>query len=342
MRIFHWFGFVPVLAISLAATADESRIGHRKYTFGEESGHLWYPTDSDVAPKSQRYHPLPIYASINVVENAQAAPGRRPLILISHGILGESTSYAWLSARLAADGAIVAAPDHHRQSRTDFEEPELFRFYRRAMTLSATLNWVLAEPGLAGAIDSERIYVIGHSVGGHSALTLAGGIFDLEAVMRGSREGVTRSRLAARMVKEHARRPPSPGDIEANGKSYRDTRFKKAVLLDPVPVWPGFREESLGSLAFPVLYVGCSQSEIFDSDAVKAALRNAIPDLRIEETAAGHFVFANRGTWLGRLLRPEFFKDPKGVDRAQVHDRVYRWISAFLGISRAQNTASGQ
>lgn len=328
------------LAFALVA-AEAAKVGHKKFSFGSESGHLWYPTDSDAEPKAQRYHPLPVYASIRTVEDAGMAPGRRPLILLSHGILGEATSYAWLSALLAADGALVAAPDHDRQSRSDFEEPELFRFYRRALTLSATLDRLLADPGFAAGIDPDRIFVIGHSVGGQSALSLAGGIFDLDAVLQGSREALTRSRLADRMVKAFAAQPPSPGDLEAGGRSYRDARFKKVVLLDPVPVWPGFREESLRSLGVPVLYIGCSHSEIFDSDAVKAALGRSIPDFRSEETGAGHFVFANTGTWLGRLLRPEAFRDRDGVDRDQVHGRVHAWISDFLGLAPSQE-ASGR
>lgn len=206
------------------------------------------------------------------------------------------------------------------------------------MTLSATLDWISGEPGLAASIDTGRIYVIGHSAGGHTALTLAGGVCDLEAVLKGSREGVMRSRLASRMVEEFAKQPLSPSDIEANGKSYRDDRFKKSVLLDPVPVWPGFREESLRSLPVPVLHIGCSHSEIFDSDAAKSALANTIPGFLSEETGAGHFVFANRGTWLGRLLRPAVFKDREGVVRAQVHDRVHAWIASFLGLSQPQES----
>ena len=91
----------------------------------------------------------------------------------------------------------------------------------------------------------------------------------------------------------------------------------------------------LKALDIPILYVGCSRSEIFDSDAAKAALAGLIPRFQSQETRAGHFVFAEEGTWLGRLIRPSVFKDPEGIERAVVHDQVYAWITAFLDLGAA-------
>ncbi len=181
------------------------------------------------------------------------------------------------------------------------------------------------------AIDTGRIFIIGHSVGGHTALSLIGGKFALQSVLQGARDSVIRNRLAGRMLKDYAQIPPSQAEIDSNGGDYRDARIRKAVLLDPVPIWPGFTSVSLQGVTVPVLYIGCKQSEIFDSEAVKSALANIIPNYQSHETGAGHFVFANEGTWLGRLVASRYFKDAPGVNRAQVHENLYRWIVEFLG-----------
>jgi predicted dienelactone hydrolase len=236
---------------------------------------------------------------------------------------------------MAAAGAVVLSPEHKAQSRADLEEAELFRFYRRPTTLSAHLDWILADKRFAGILDTARIFVVGHSVGGHSALLLAGARYDLDVVLERGRSQSQRDRLAARMAKAYAKTPPSAEVRAANGLGYRDLRIRRAVLLDPVPVYPGFTDASLKALDIPILYVGCSRSEIFDSDAVKAALAGLIPLFQSQETRAGHFVFAEEGTWLGRLIRPSVFRDPEGIGRAGAHDKVYEWITDFLDLGAA-------
>ena len=309
------------------------RVGHIRFEGGGETGHIWYPTQSREPTTNQRYTRAPVTKGIEAIDNAPPSPGHHPLIVLSHGILGLSTSYAWLSSLLAQSGAVVLAPDHPKQSRSDWEEPEQYRFYKRPLTLSGATNWILKEKRFASVIDTGRIYLIGHSVGGHSALLLAGARFNLEGMMDGSRKSLVRNKLADRMTQEFVKLKPSLSDIDANARNYRDIRFKKIILLDPTPVYPGFTDQSLGGLILPILYVSCSKSEIFDSDKVKENLLRLIPAMETRETGAGHFIFAGNGTWLGRLVLPSIFKDPPGIDREKVHRDVFTWITGFLDIT---------
>lgn len=327
---------IAVLGISAACAAGE-KAGYLRSENAAGIAHVWYPADTPEEPSARRYLPLPVSRKVRVVENAAAAAGPRPVILLSHGILGLATSYSWLACRLAEAGAVVLSAEHKGQSRADFTEAALLRFHERPRTLSAQLDWLLRDPRFAGAVDTARIFMVGHSVGGHSALLLAGARFDLEATLAAGRTQAVRNMLAGRMAREAEAHPPAQADLAANAAEYRDPRIKRFVLLDPVPVYPGFTDTSLKALSLPILYVGCSKSEIFDSDAAKASLRGLIPGFSEQETGAGHFVFAEEGTWVGRLLRPAVFKDPEGIDRARTHDQIYGWIAGFLELGSPVN-----
>jgi predicted dienelactone hydrolase len=97
---------------------------------------------------------------------------RFPLIIISHGVNGKPTSYAYLAARLASEGFVVIGP-HHGDQRSGGDE---------ALERLKDMTFLLADlrsiadrvaPGLARRIDRRRIGVIGHSFGAHTVAQLA-------------------------------------------------------------------------------------------------------------------------------------------------------------------------
>lgn len=125
----------------------------------------------------------------------QASPrdcGRYPLVIFSHGLDGCGTQSVFLTEQLARAGYIVASPDHADAGcssdgglarwhlpQQSFMTPMRWteRSYReRYRDLEAVLDWITGPSSfLTSVIDAEKIAAAGHSLGGYSALALAGG-----------------------------------------------------------------------------------------------------------------------------------------------------------------------
>lgn len=115
-----------------------------------------------------------------------------PLILFSHGYTGCNTQSVFLMEALARAGYLVLAPNHKDAlcgsagGLWNFQRPqEPFRdasqwndtIYRdRRADIEAVLDAALAHNSFQGVrIDPARIGIAGHSLGGYTALGMAGG-----------------------------------------------------------------------------------------------------------------------------------------------------------------------
>ena len=156
---------------------------------------IWYPAhgEGDGAVPSH-YEPIPgiSFAAANALERAAVAPGRYPLIVLSHGRTGMRFAYAMLSEALAARGAVVVAPDHAGDAMADWlggtfvddRTNEVNRVGDARFLLDTLLGdphahdtTVAAELApLTAVIDPERIAAIGHSYGAYTALATAAGV----------------------------------------------------------------------------------------------------------------------------------------------------------------------
>ncbi len=123
-------------------------------------------------------------------------PDGYPAILFSHGFTGCGTQSVFLTEALAQAGYLVLAPDHgdaacgpgHEgklfeklstmRSEEPFTHPDVWSeaTYRdRGADLEAVLDTILKEKSFQGVpIDSSRIGLAGHSLGGYTVLALAG------------------------------------------------------------------------------------------------------------------------------------------------------------------------
>lgn len=288
---------------------------------------VWYPAANPTyrAPVGDG----PIFEPSFAFIGPAVAPGEHPLVLVSHGSGGNADSLGWLSSGLVAQGAIVLAVNHPGSTSGDSSPRRSVDLQARANDLTAALDMVLSDPSFAPFIDPDRIGIVGFSLGGATALGIAGVRFD-GAVQD---ENCAIGPDAADCVFFHlggVTFADEPGyDADA-----RDRRVTQAVIIDP-----GFGG-SADSASLGDALVGMTLINLGEADRLGAAdvspsgndLANQLPDTNYVEIApANHFTFL--GTCkpgAAELLEEEgddpICADPKGADRAHVHGRLIEAI----------------
>lgn len=148
---------------------------------------IWYP--SSEPQKTVAYADGGIKGRF--ARNSQPLDCNRPLLVFSHGLSGCGTQSLFLTEELARAGFVVIAPDHRDaacsvdgEGAPRIEDPQESLFDPESWTPStyvdrkddivAALDIALAHPEIGKTIDSDKVGLIGHSLGGYAALGVAG------------------------------------------------------------------------------------------------------------------------------------------------------------------------
>ena len=171
-------------------------VGYRRFELAGEGTPLaikaWYPADAaSDADESIAYtidikfpgwpsEPAAVVNGHAIADAEVDARRRRPIVVFSHGYIGNPEWYATLVEHYASHGFVVLAPEH---SEDDWFEAwaaaiDRPRDVRRTLDFAEALN----APGGAfeGSLDLGRIALVGHSFGGYTALAMAGARLDLD------------------------------------------------------------------------------------------------------------------------------------------------------------------
>jgi len=141
---------------------------------------VWYPDATTAGARGPGARP-------------DAACVRWPVVLFSHGLAGCGTQAVFITERIARAGYVVVAPNHHdalcgkdverrpwdhgEATEPPFLQPEAWdsRAHRdRLRDLREAMRRLAADPDLARIADGSRIGLVGHSLGGYTALGVAG------------------------------------------------------------------------------------------------------------------------------------------------------------------------
>jgi predicted dienelactone hydrolase len=150
---------------------------------------VWYPARSD-SQSFARYELLPNIGltSEKAMEHAPLLVGKYPILVWSHGRTGMRFNYSQLCESLASCGCIVIAPDHPGDTLNDWllganvddTTNEIQRLGDISFVLDALTGHVEGLPdGLFEAVDTDSMFVGGHSYGGLTAIISATGIHGL-------------------------------------------------------------------------------------------------------------------------------------------------------------------
>lgn len=330
-----------LLACTVLATASHAQTlqtGMEQLTIADDTrplgGAVWYPTGDNTAPV--RALGNVVWEPIHVVPNAAPATGRHPLVLLSHGMFGNHRNQAWLAEGLVAQGYIVAAIDHPGTSTFERDPIQRKALWERPRDISRTIDHLLADDTLGPLIDPDRTFMAGHSMGGFTAVALAGGQFDLAhwqdfcATTPGDLVCGIFSAWGVGASEED--RAQLAGDTS-------DPRIRAFAVFD-LGGTQTFSPESLGAIERPMLIYGAPvPGSDIDLDVESRALVAALPDTVAtyhEPAGLAHFDFLGLCTeaGLGILLEEEPADAIVCTDaretRAAEHDRIIGEVAAFF------------
>jgi predicted dienelactone hydrolase len=266
---------------------------------------------------------------------AAIAEGRFPLVLLSHGSGGNMDSLSWLSSRLALRGAMVLAVNHPGSTSGDSSPRRSIRLTERAADLKAALDQILADPAFGPHVDRSRIVSLGFSLGGATALNLAGAEMDRDLYRDYCARFGKEAADCIFMAKGGVDFANLPDAFE--GKM-RDPRVTGAIAVDP-----GFSyaitETSIGAMALPVLLINLGGDERWMAGDVSARGSNLVARLPHAEYAtaapANHFTFLalckpGARERLAEEHDDPVCDDPAGTDRAAIHEKIVERIAAFI------------
>lgn len=328
-------GFVLILVSGLPAVAGDS-VGFRELTLpaaGEERAldvALWYPADGGPATTLGDNK---AFVGVSVVKDGAMQPGRHPLVVLSHGYGGNWTNQMWLASELVRHGYVVAAPNHPGTTSRDMNPAEGAKLWLRPRDIAHVIDVLIADPALG--VAANRIAVIGHSLGGWTAIETAGGRFDVKHLVA---ECQAHPALAACDV---YRELSVGGDAESRaalGQDLKDTRIKAAVSLD-LGLARGFDPASLAAIDVPVLVIAAgSENPKIPAKLESRYLVDHLPGAHtryVEIAGAQHFSFlALCKPGAVALLEEETPGDgiicEDGGARAAIHAQVADLVIAFL------------
>lgn len=144
---------------------------------------VWYP-----AQRGSPEQPLvigpperPLFSAGTAATAAPPAPGRFPVVLLSHGFGGTARIMGWFGTALARAGYIVVAVDHPGSNgRAPITANGAAWWWERAEDLKAAWAPAQKDPVLAAHVDRRRLGVAGFSAGGFAALVAGGARVDVQ------------------------------------------------------------------------------------------------------------------------------------------------------------------
>ncbi|OIQ49395.1 Alpha/beta hydrolase family protein [Pseudodesulfovibrio hydrargyri] len=325
--------FVPLILCLVWSAPALAGVGMTETVFRDDGRgrtlktHIWYPCDGGQA---SRFAENAVFEGIDAVRDGAVRPGSYPLYVLLHGTTGNWRNLSWLAARLAENGAVVCAADHPSYTSGDADPASVLRAWDQPLDASFLAREMLRSR-FKGVIAPDKVFAVGYSLGGYSALALAGARLDLRRYVAFCAENRDRS---CRYF-----RPALPGlteqDFESAARDLSDARFSKVVAVAPGFV-ESFTPASLKGIAIPALIIGGGKDRnIPPSTHFYPRFEDFPPNLAYREIPdASHFAFM-------QICKPgalEILAEEDATfvcmdydgDRRAIHDRLYRYVVEFL------------
>ncbi|MBD2356576.1 alpha/beta hydrolase [Tolypothrix sp. FACHB-123] len=217
----------------------------------------------------QRTIPVDIYWS--------QGNARSPLVVLSHGFGANRRFFGYLARHLASHGVTVAAIEHPDSQVTSINRnspPENLaqllaprEFIERPKDISFLLNELAKRNYQSGELQgkflTDNVTVIGHSLGGYTALALLGGEVNLDAVREFCQNSLSFNEAPGDWL-QCAAAPLTEKKLQL-----KDARVKSAIAFNPL-IGNLFGDKGLNQVTNPVLFLTSTE------DSLTPALKHQI------------------------------------------------------------------
>ncbi|MEO1467023.1 MAG: alpha/beta fold hydrolase, partial [Cyanobacteria bacterium J06633_1] len=219
-----------------------------------------------------------------------------PLVVISHGLGSDLTTFSYFAEHLASHGFAVAVPEHPGSSASQIEDllnglesdvtpPE--ELIDRPLDIKFLLDRLTER--FSDQIDVENVGMIGQSFGGYTALALAGAEINWNSLELDC-PNIDSSWNLSWLIQCLALQIP----IAIPEPELKDDRIKAAIAINPL-VSSIFGESSLSKIQIPTMVISGS------SDPVTPALPEQITPFTWLTTPEKYLVLLKGGTHFSTL-----------------------------------------
>jgi predicted dienelactone hydrolase len=273
----------------------------------------------------QRVFPVDIYFP-QWRSSSAGQPGNVPVVVISHGLGSDRTTFAYLAEHLASHGFIVVVPEHPGSNSkqiqallsgtgTEIAAPE--EFLDRPLDIKFLLDELTKKAAVDsryGQMNLQKVGVVGQSFGGYTAMALAGAPINFAQLksdcMADKLENTLNISLALQC---------RAGALPVQAYQLRDPRVQAIIAINPINS-AVLGQAGLSQIQIPTMIVSGN------ADTVAPALPEQVIPFSWLQTRDRYLVMINRGTHFSTLsevtndndplrLPPEVIGEKPGVAR---------------------------
>lgn len=288
-------GALLLTCLHINAFAGDTSIGFRVSTLPDKQNDrplelvVWYPSTTTATP--QLIADTPVFDGALAVRDAPPVAGAHPLVVLSHGFRGNWGNQSWLASALVQQGYIVAAVNHPGTTTRDRSPKAAAQLWQRPVDLTRAIDAVLAQPEHFGSVAKGKVAVTGHSLGGWTALEIAGARFDPDRFLQ---DCLSHPELSSCRTYKQINPDSDPAAKTRLVADMSDKRVTAIVALD-LGLSRGMTDESLAALPVPTLVIAAgAPSEDLPAQLESADLAKRLPaetSRYVEIKDASHFSF---------------------------------------------------
>lgn len=296
------------------------------------NAYIWYPTTETEAVTLLDDNV--VFHGFTAIMTATTMPQQHPLIVLSHGSGGNRANQGWLATELARQGAIVVAANHPGSTSRDSAPATNILAWNRPKDITFLLDSMLSDAQFGGLIDADRIGMIGHSLGGYTALAVGGGVLSVDQFIDYCKDAPDAPDCAFYLG---GGVDLTQIDRKQFEQPLRDERVDAVIAIDPAYA-RSFQLESLQDMS-DVLLIAAESNGGFKTDISVESLATDLElhDDYIELADAHHFTFLPECKPLGYYLLMIFETDgellcwpEEGSQRADLQASTQQLVIDFL------------